>query len=77
MYLSIGGRYCSMTIVDRGNALVLDLIKASTATADGTVSVVSFDKEKGMGYTIYTRSFAGLSLGRFPNPLERYCLCAQ
>lgn len=33
MNLSIGGRYCSIITVDRGNALVLERMIANTATA--------------------------------------------
>lgn len=35
--LPVGGRNCSMTMVDGGNALVLDLKMARTATAAGGV----------------------------------------
>lgn len=38
MKRSMGGRYCSMTTVDFGNALVLELRMANTATAEDPVS---------------------------------------
>lgn len=41
MKRSMGGRYCSMTTVDLGNAFVLELSTAKTATAEDLLRLMS------------------------------------
>ena len=72
MYFPMGGRNCSMTTVETGNALVFERMTARIATAvvpEIYVRSLAQNSRQCMKLTIYARPLASLALGRFPDSL--------
>jgi hypothetical protein len=73
MYFPMGGLYCSIMTVERGNAFVLDLIRAITATANDNdrfrIVAINVDLQ---AHTIYPSSFASFAFSTLPDSLYMY-----